>query len=413
MGCSFVKNKERGSSSVFLLLVLAGLISLALVYIAGAEHVMAESYGEDVLHLAGRSVLAEYDRDLKNEYGIMAFSGSGRDVRTRLMMYGAYAFSERCGMAVKDLAVDLGAYGLCDVENFRTEIIGYTKYALARGLLKDMVSGESLSSSGEGVPLVLDSDHTLRHQKVIKALPSAGRKTGGDLWKSVKNAFSDFDRIFEKGTDNYLLNTYIFSQCKSAQQQDTGRETLFDYEIEYILMGHLSDAKNLAAVRTELLLVRNAADLLFLYTDPVKREELIAAAEVLAPGPGALLVQAILAETWALAEAENDMRILEHGKKVPLYKNSDTWAVDLASVLEEREGDYIDTGCEVGMTYQDYLRALMFFLDGETKVLRLMDLIQINMQGNYDRHFLLQDHYLGYGFSATWNGRGHYYEHTY
>ena len=71
-----ILREDKGSSMIFLLLVLAGMISIASMYIYGAGLLTDRSYAESVLHLAGRSVLTEFDTDLKEEYGILAYRGS-------------------------------------------------------------------------------------------------------------------------------------------------------------------------------------------------------------------------------------------------------------------------------------------------------------------------------------------------
>ena len=86
---------EKGSSMIFLLLVLAGMVSLASVYIYGAGLLTDRSYTESVLHLAGRSVLTEYDTALKEEYGIVAYRGSSRDAQEAATMYAAASLESR------------------------------------------------------------------------------------------------------------------------------------------------------------------------------------------------------------------------------------------------------------------------------------------------------------------------------
>ena len=161
------------------------------------------------------------------------------------------------------------------------------------------------------------------------------------------------------------------------------------------------------------MLLRNAVNMAFLLSDPQKMEEISAAALLIAPGPGALLAEGLIAEAWALAEAENDVRILEHGKKLPVYKTAETWATDLQSVIDGTEEGYIDTSNGTGLAYRDYLQIFLFCMDGTVKSLRVMDLIQINMQGLHDASFLIRDHYLGFDMDVTVRGREYHYAHTY
>ena len=393
---------------IFLLLVLAGMISAASVYIYGAGLATDRSYAESVLHLAGRSVLSEFDSDLKDTYGLIAYRGSSAEAEEAASMYIAASFMENDRIRWRDLTVNMEEYSLMNTGLFRKEAVGYTKYALARGILKDGTLG-----LGEETPLELDSGRTLRASRVINVLPSGG-VSSGHIWETVKQAFSGgLTDVLERGTDNYLFDLYIMREFKNAQDRDIGRDTFFEYEAEYILEGKLSDQGNRKAFRRDLLLLRNAVNLPFLLTDPQKMEEITAAAALIAPGPGALLVEGLLAEAWALAEAENDVRMLEHGKKVPVYKTADTWATDLQSVIDGTDEGYIDTSNGTGLAYRDYLQVFLFFMDGTVKALRTMDLIQINMQGLYDASFLIRDHYLGMAMHVNVRGREYDYVHTY
>ena len=399
--------RQRGSASVFLVMILATMLTLTLVFLRAADRQADTAYADGVFYLAGRSVLAGYDRALKEDYGILAFSGTERQTADAIEYYAAPSLKHNGNLSVETLNVELGKYSLLSTEVFQKEISGYTKYALARSLILDRDPG------GEAGPLDLHSEKVLRNRQVLGSLPSAGTSKGGHLWQAVKRAFSDIDKVFRKGADNVLTEVYIQTHFKNAQEDIPERETFFRYETEYILKGHPSDQKNLEAVRDDLFLTRNAADLLFLYTDPAKHAELLAAAELMAPGPAGVLVEVVLAELWAAAEAENDVRLLEHGKMVPLLKSEASWATDLDSVLEGADEGYIDPSNQAGFLYRDYLRMFLFFMDGPTKLLRMMDLIQINMQGNHDAGFYIRDHSVGLSLSVKAGGRIYYYDHTY
>ena len=66
-------------------------------------------------------------------------------------------------------------------------------------------------------------------------------------------------------------------------------------------------------------------------------------AEVLTPGPPAVLTQAVIAGIWSAAEAENDMKRLEDGKKVPLVKTKQQWALNLENAVQADEKHEIET----------------------------------------------------------------------
>ncbi len=398
---------EKGSTSVLLLLILASLLGVVFLYIGTAQKVVHRSTADSVFFLAGRSILAGYDGPLKENYGIMAFAGSEQEIESLLETY-ASATLETTGTTWEDLEVNLTTYSLLDQQVFQQEILGYTTYALARSLIED-----TGLNGGNGEELYLQGDRTLRNKKVIQALPSQALEGDSSLWKKIQAALDTIGDIFDTGTDQFTTNIYILNMFKSAEKTDVGHDTFFSYEVEYILAGNLSDKENRLAVRNQILLLRNAINLAYLYSDTEKQALLAAAAEVLAPGPGAAAMQVVLTEAWALLEAENDLQLLEHGKKVAVYKTDDSWATDIQSAIEGYADGYIDTDTKVGLDYRDYLWLLLFFQEDTLTLARTMDLIQINMQGLSSQSFLLQDHYLGLTFSVTVEGKTYTYEHTY
>ena len=388
---------QRGSSSVFLLIVLASMVSLAVMYVTAAGLASDRASVDGAYYLAGRSVLAGYDRDLKEEYGIIAFAGDERTCTDLIENYASYTVDQLpYGRATA--TVDLSSYSLRDPARFQEEITGYTKYAVVRSLIRERDPGE------DGAPIDTSSKRVLRNEKILLSLPSDSLSGTGALWKLVQQGLPSIDEMFRHGADDLLTEVYISAMFKNAQDDIPEKETFYRCEQEYILHGDPSEEKNRKAVRNELLLLRNGIDVVFLFEDPEKRHELEAAAEVLAPGPAGAAVMVVLAEVWALAEAENDVRILEHGKKLPLFKTPDNWATDLDSVLDSKD-DYIDVDSETGFVYRDYLKMFLFVMDEETKLVRMMDLIQINMQGSRDASFLIADHHLGLDLSVD-NGLG-------
>ena len=129
----------------------------------------------------------------------------------------------------------------------------------------------------------------------------------------------------------------------------------------------------------------------------------MAVAAVITPGPAAVVTQKALQSAWALAESNNDYKLLMNGKKVPMVKTQHSWAIDLESItggkVKEEENPkfkskvpYVDPGNTAGQEYRDYLELLCYLMDSDVKILRLMDLIQINMRCFYYGDFRLKDY---------------------
>jgi hypothetical protein len=66
-----------------------------------------------------------------------------------------------------------------------------------------------------------------------------------------------------------------------------------------------------------------------------------------------------------------------------------------------------------GLSYRDYLRLFLYFTSRETRLLRAMDIIQINMKAGYYYDFLIQEHYTGLRYSLKMNGDIYNYTQRY
>ena len=63
--------------------------------------------------------------------------------------------------------------------------------------------------------------------------------------------------------------------------------------------------------------------------------------------------------------------------------------------------------------YEDYLRILMNTVPERIRILRAMDLIQINMKYLYCDYFRIQDYYVGLRYNFIVNNKEHLFEETY
>jgi len=182
----------------------------------------------------------------------------------------------------------------------------------------------------------------------------------------------------------------------------------------------LNDEKSRRTVYDKMIIERNGMNLIYLYTCTEKRTAALEAAELLTPGPEAVITQAVILEAWAFLEARNDMALLYDGKTVPVFKRDENWALDIDTVLEsefmeEERGEldtreekkYVEPRSIEGQTYGDYLKTLLAAVPEKKRLLRIMDLIQINMKYAYCDYFLMDDYYTGLDYEMTVNGKKH------
>lgn len=412
---------KKGSTSIFLLFILAAMVMMATAFVYAAKRVALTSYCDGLLHLAGRSVLSEFDLELKERYGLFAFERTGGQVVQIVEEDVNYALQLEDEPRLKEIQVDFDKQ-LGNAAVIKGQILAHMKFALASDVLDRVVDNrdqEAGDSSKESEKNRKDGtkDRTLRNRKIIDSLPSFPLKDstfGFVEWvEQVKSQLGDLESIFDNTKDAYLVNRYIMEHFKNAQGGPDEYDTFFTNEVEYILEGDYSNKENYDQVRKGIVLLRSGLNAVHLYLDGEKQAETLAAAEMLTPGPGALLTQAVMIGTWSLAEAENDARLLEKGKPVALFKDKSTWATDLDAVLNDWNEGCIDTGNDKGLHYEDYLMVFLHFQDETVKLARVMDLIQINMKGTYERDFLIKTYNGGFRMKANVSGKERAYEFKY
>ena len=82
-GIPIFLNRKKGSSSVFLVMILASVITLVMTFVSAAMRTAAIGYMDGLVNLSGRSVLSEFDLHLKDDYGLFAFRGHKQAGRGR------------------------------------------------------------------------------------------------------------------------------------------------------------------------------------------------------------------------------------------------------------------------------------------------------------------------------------------
>ena len=197
--------------------------------------------------------------------------------------------------------------------------------------------------------------------------------------REIGQGLGDFSYMDTKSniTDRLFIQEYILEKLGTFTRPK--EEGGLDYQAEYVLGGKNSDKENLSYVINRLLIIRETANLAFLYTDAQKRAELQTCAAALSflllIPEGMELVQGVLAAGWAYVESLADVRILLSGGKVPLMKDSTAWNTQLNS-LDFRAS----AKGRRGMDYEDYLRILFTFTSKEKSVMRTMDMIELNIR---------------------------------
>ena len=389
---------KKGFTTVFLVIITGAMISLVICFIQISVDKAAVSYCNSLFNLAGRSVLSEYDRELKARYGIIAFYGNYEEIREKLAEYVTYTIKDGRYIRIKDIRPVLKEYSLLNCDCFEEQIL--------RDNLENI-----LNFPEEKNTQVITGSRVLRNSKAVDNLPSYGITEKPSVASAISRleGLSDISSLFQSGKKETFTYIYMFARFKSGLSGHEDGTTFFQNEIEYILYGKNSDAANAASALKDIKSIRTALNVAHIYSDPVKRNETLLLAEALTPGPPAAATQAVIIAAWAAAEAEADMKVLKEGGSIPFIKKSSDWITDIDGKITRELTSYEGRGG----TYDDYLKVLLCFVTRETKLLRMMDLIQINLQGTYWGSFYIKDFYRGFTFETKVNRKRTIYNEQY
>ena len=205
-----------------------------------------------------------------------------------------------------------------------------------------------------------------------KLLSGRGKESGVGVIDVPPGIGSFYERL--------LFDEYIMQHFRNYTDPEKAAPLL--YSTEYILHGKKDDKANLEAQVIRLLAVREAVNLVALYTDPTLSSELTAVsagiATMLFIPEASDVIKAILAVGWAFCESIVDVTALLQGMGNAVFKDSSTWQVPVESIASLLDGSAQSLARDVpgGITYEDYLRVDMLLKGGDDLVVRTMDMVE-------------------------------------
>ena len=398
-----VRNK-RGMVSVFVMIFSVSIISLAMLFIGGTRAKAISSSVESLGHLWAKSILGEYTDKLYERYGIFAYKAkSPAEVDDKLNQLSEITFKGKRYIDCEGCNSSLYKYSLAELDNFRKQVN------------KAAVADKQKKFKDIELDVYTPSDRTISNDAIVAGLPSKGRLSSFSL-SNIINKIKEIDDIkdvLKGGKDELLQMKYMKNHFQSAVSQSEDDDSFFKYELEYILAGKTSDEGNLKSTKNRIIAIREAMNIAYINQNPQMRDLALTIAELISSPAAAPATQQALIAAWAYAESVNDYRLLVHGKKVPLMKDDDSWAVNLKSIITNPNPEYIDKNNEKGNTYNEYLQAMIFLTNKDNRLLRMMDLIEINMKYCYYVNFSISSHYTGIDYSMDVNGRTHNFSAEY
>ncbi len=432
-------------------------MSLILVLFQGARIGAVKMKTESVADIAMNSVLAEYSRQLYQQYGLLMVDTSygtqnpsivnteehlGYYVKKNLdrklggKLFGA---SSVFSMYLKDLHITGSSFAMDNnAAVLKRNILSYMAAEPLEGLMTDvtsnvdMIEGSGLNTTdveamsrenqevidsyelptfinedGEEEEISLgnpaDAVHSL---KGIGALNLAVKDKSAISRQRVDLGLYSSRRKLNKGTglddqedisfsEKLLLDQYYYEKC--SRYLDEMDKSLLKYQLEYLAFGFDNDWDNLDKMASELLFIREAANMLYLFNCQSK----VAEAELIAGALTAVLfvpelkdpVKYSILFAWTFAESISDLNILFSGGRAPLFKSDSTWRLSLMNMLSFRShlggGDLGE-----GLYYKDYLRARLFMTSSDLKIKRMADIIEMDIRRTEGNGSFKIDHCL-------------------
>lgn len=245
-----------------------------------------------------------------------------------------------------------------EVERLSVNPIETIKQLKTKGMLSLVVREfDALSKEGFGT-----YERVSKRALQSGTMPASGKDTG---------AF----------TKLYLIE---YAMKKFATYTDKTDASGLKYQVEHLIGEKDTDTENLEAVTNRLLLMREASNMIYLYTNSSRKAEVDAMSNAIAVSFGIPIAQPLISlaliAAWAFAESILDVRGLLDGGKIPLLKDDNTWKLQLARLGEF--ANYLDADNsenQTGFTYETYLRILLYTKTEGNLTNGLMDLVEYSI----------------------------------
>lgn len=241
--------------------------------------------------------------------------------------------------------------------------------------------------------------------KIEKIITSPKEIMSGMVDKLMKALEDEIDvgkflsKTKDEITEELLVSEYIgeyFTSMTNTKASSELTHTLA-YEQEYIVIGDRSDRINVKGIIKRLLGIRVVINLICILGDGECRAQAHAMATSLTAYFGNVavtyFVSTIIQIIWAYEEAVVDVCAITQGKYVPLIKTAPNLKVQAATIfifgkptINNLANGYSDTDSPTDFGYDEYMKLFIILLDDEVTAARTMDLIQSNINRNYNKN---------------------------
>ncbi len=325
---------------------------------------------------------------------------------------------------IRGLSLDYSSL-VYDKSNNR-DVLDKVNAAVTSGLTALIIASEDISdadlNSTDNLPSFIHalSDEKSDFTDVIKtffknAMPGDKSSKAGALFGNF-NKETDIKDMLREGinklAEQVLFREYLDKHFSSYQPKTAPTQvkpSSIKYEQEYLTIGKYSDADNLSAIITRIIMFRMIFDFISVLSDKNIRNEakLIASGLVGFTGLPILvrITQLLIMLIWSFAEALLDTTALIMGKEIPIIKKQVVMTFPEIFMLTReqlrKKADSLQEPKELSLNYNGYLKIFLLMTTKEKLAYRAMDLIQENLKVRYkDDEFKISNCLYGFEISA-------------
>ena len=438
----------KGSLTVFLSLTTLMILSLILSLVELLHFNMLRKYTDNVSDIAIESGLADFNRLLLKDYGILAVDMGYCKPNMRIDKYESRMLSyiednldsegvnflrampkiarvksyglitDNSGAAfIKEAAKDMeyrfpdmlveklkesaDGQGLTDgerdVDNMLNSCADSIKYAEdsenvdSKDRIESPLNPEEqrlLEENGSPVDNAMEWRGKAVLAQVVgdtEALSKETLTSSNDLELRAKNA-ETMNEIVVNPKEKMLYAAYLKTSFGNYTKS-SGHKGL-SYEWEYVLNGKSSDIENLEATVVKLLAQREAANLAFLINDSAKLTEAESISTAICAGLAMpALIEPVkwgIVAAWAYLESVLDVRLLLAGGKVSVIKSKEEWTSNILLLPNYMDTSVMAKDSGKGLSYEDYLMAMTLISSVEKLGIRGLELIENSLKQNDD-----------------------------
>lgn len=416
---------DKGSITVFFSLLFVFYVGFYFVLLESARVYGLEWVAQEQTDSGVDAVMAEWSREVYENYGLYMLDLGYGSAKQQLEMseekFCSYANNSVQNMqGMNFFSVDITAANIValdsalSIEAFQNAILTSLKEDNLLSKLQILLDNQQVfDDEREGEVLIEEAQKVyemdeeelkelnwLDNFKLQMLLPDSAEISEAGIKKnSLPSALlkdysaSDSGTIRKNIPTVAFLNKYIcnYFTCFTDDLDSNSMQ----YQIEYILYGKATDKENLSVVVNRLLALRTALNLLQIRASVTKVAEVEAfAASLTIWNPTIVALPAItllLESAWAWGEALCDVSALLAGNCVPLQKTEAQWQLSLEAALLAGKGANSELMYEnhsQGFTYKEYLSLLLLLKDTSQLTLRVMDVIQDQIQESVPAFYL-------------------------